>query len=98
LNAILRPAVCAKLLTIEIFLDGETCKIFSGGYEYAPDYDQLTPVTRSPFQIVADHAGNSMPRALRPLEAVGPQNQSHLLSRKCCLLLAQKTEVQNRPA
>ena len=66
--------------------------------------DEPAPVTvhnangRSLFLIVADHAGNSMPRALRPLEAVGPQNQSYLLSRKCCLLLAQKTEVQNRPA
>jgi hypothetical protein len=28
------------LLTIEIFLDGETCTVFPGGYEYAPDYDQ----------------------------------------------------------
>ncbi len=40
MNAILRPAVCAKLLTIEIFLDGETCTVFPGGYEHAPDYDQ----------------------------------------------------------
>src|SRR5258708_12195957 len=46
--------------------------------------DEAAPVTvynengRSPFLIVADHAGNSMPRALRQLGAPEAERERHI--------------------
>src|SRR5712671_4012710 len=46
--------------------------------------DELAPVTvynengRSPFLIVADHAGNSMPRALRQLGVPEAERERHI--------------------